>query len=142
MYLEDLRTIRVKFSFPRLPVSQNYSVFHKDVLFLKFLVIYKQVVFFLENLLRFSFRINIIDSRPHDSGIAGVKWATGYKEMESQLRCRNYATGTRINKNRLLLKIATWNVSGMNQIGKLATIDAEADKIPIPGLAETHYRQS
>lgn len=50
---------------------------------------------------------------------------------KKQVFCRKYAAGNNKNKNGLLWKIATWNVRGINQIGKLAIIEAQVEKISI-----------
>lgn len=81
--------------------------------------------------------------RHSESGLEGVKCATGQMNAGDQATSAKWATG---RKNELPLRdqyrIATWNVQGLLQTGKLFILEQELikQKIDICGIAETHWK--
>ncbi|XP_060516932.1 uncharacterized protein LOC132696231 [Cylas formicarius] len=70
-----------------------------------------------------------------------VKLVTGYRRVGDQASYRKYATGKRKSKPTMH-RICTWNVQGMNKIGKLAIIEKTLTNVPITGISETHWKNS
>lgn len=77
--------------------------------------------------------------RHSGSGPGGVKWATGHVHAGNQASHGKWATGMNIWKS---LNIATWNVRGLLETGKLAIVEKEISSHSIVGLAETHWKGS
>lgn len=77
---------------------------------------------------------------------ACVKLATGQVGGGNQTPLGNYASGrlTRKTKrnNNNILKVATWNVQGLNKTGKLEIVENASKSIAILGISETHWKQT
>lgn len=83
----------------------------------------------------------ISDRRCAASGARGVKLATGHGGVGNQALHGNFATGNSI-KLRQLQTIGTWNVRGLNQVGKLTILEQELERVGVDicGVSETHWK--
>lgn len=84
------------------------------------------------------------DARRHFSGTGGVKCATGHALVALQAPHGNSATDEpKTSKSiRHPHRIGTWNVRGLNQPGKLQTVENEMQRknVHLLGLSETHWK--
>ncbi|PZC71182.1 hypothetical protein B5X24_HaOG213934 [Helicoverpa armigera] len=84
------------------------------------------------------------DARRHFSGTGGVKCATGHALVALQAPHGNSATDEpKTSKSiRHPHRIGTWNVRGLNQPGKLQTVENEMRRknVHLLGLSETHWK--
>ncbi|XP_024891714.1 craniofacial development protein 2-like [Temnothorax curvispinosus] len=90
---------------------------------------------------------NPADSRRLDgSGPSGMKLATGHRRVTHQASCENWVTGGKQPKVRQNqhIKIGTWNVRGLLQLGKRETVESEMQRcgVDILGLSETHLKDN
>jgi len=73
-----------------------------------------------------------------------VKLTTGHGGMEYWALHGKYVTGTtrKARKKRppISIKLCTWNVRGLNKLGKLQIIKKEVQNISVTGTAETHWK--
>lgn len=101
------------------------------------------------------FTASDLSRNPTDNRRPGYNWALGVKyttvpcDPSDDRRCKvmpttcsvKYATEPRrVKKGKKMLNIATWNIRGLNQLGKLAIVEKECEKqgIGVTGLSETH----
>lgn len=76
--------------------------------------------------------------RCHTSRVGSVKWATGHEDVDSWAPHAKLAT--RKKKHRL----ASWNVRGLNQSGKIEILQNELLRcnVDVAGISETHWKGS
>lgn len=80
-------------------------------------------------------------NRRSGAGTPSVKLATGCGAVGDQALYRKYTTGKHNNKPSLY-KICTWNVQGLNKLGKLTIVEQATQKMAVTGLSETHWKHS
>jgi hypothetical protein len=73
-----------------------------------------------------------------------VKLTTGHGGLTYQALHGKYETGTtrKARKKRppISIKLCTWNVRGLNKLGKLQTVKKEIQNISITGIVETNLK--
>jgi exonuclease III len=70
-----------------------------------------------------------------------VKLVTGHGSVKHRALHGKYATGTtRKARPPIPIKLCTWNVRGLNKLGKLQIIEKEVQNISITWIAETHWK--
>lgn len=76
-----------------------------------------------------------------ESGSAGVKWDTGQMNVGNQAASAKWVSGRTKFKLRKKHRIATWNVRGLLEPGKLYILERELirEKVDICGVSETHW---
>lgn len=72
--------------------------------------------------------------------ITSVKWTTGHGAVDNRALHGKSSGGGKSKSS--MLKLCTWNVRGLNIVGKLQILETSLEKIGIAGIAETHWRRS
>lgn len=81
------------------------------------------------------------------SGAGCVKWTTGHAGVNPWAPHGHNATSENNAPDKLGLsrthKLATWNVRGLRQVGKLAIVEKELTRcrISVAGISETHWNE-
>lgn len=85
-------------------------------------------------------KIDPISNRRSSTKTVSVKLATGCGVVDDQTLHRKYATGKLQKTKQTMHKICTWNVQGLNRVGKFAVVERVVEGISVTGLSETHWK--